>query len=205
MAKKVSGNQRGRPRAFCEVQALDAAMRVFASKGFEETSQADLEAAMGINRVSMYAAYGNKEELFLKALAKHTETSNKHLQACLAIGTARQAIYGLLHSGVTLMTSPDSPGSCFVTQLPLKNSEASEKTKQFVAQKRSSFEQSLRSRFDRAIDEGELPSTVSTKDLARYFSVLIQGLALQAQHGGTTEELLKVVEVAMTSWPAKSD
>jgi AcrR family transcriptional regulator len=195
---KKTGNHRGRPRAFDESQALYAAIGVFAAKGYEEASLADLTKAMGINRFSMYATFGNKEALFVKALEQYDQMSSAHLANCLGSGTAREAIEKILHSGVEMVTNPENPGVCFVTQGP---PDASEKTKQLVARKRAAVAKALQHRFDRAIQEGELPSNISTENLARFYSVMIQGLALQAQHGGTKQELLGVVEVAMENWP----
>src|SRR5277367_247335 len=161
--RKRTGTRRGRPRAFDEEQALDAAMLVFAGKGYEGASLSELTTAMGINRFSMYATFGNKESLFVKAMERYTQVSNEHLAACLATGTAREAVEKLLRRGVMMVTDPDSPGVCFVTQAPLDDSEASEKTRKFVARKRAAVELALRRRFDRAIAEGELPGRVSTE------------------------------------------
>jgi hypothetical protein len=91
-----------------------------------------------------------------------------------------------------------------VTQAPLKPSEASEETQQDIAEKRAAIERIMRRRFDRAIAAGELPDNASSTNLARFYSVVVQGIALRAQHGGTTEELRHVVDVAMNSWPAKT-
>ncbi len=86
----------------------------------------------------------------------------------------------------------------------LTGPDASEDTRQYVAEKRAAIELALRDRFDRAIEAGELPVTVSAPDLARFYSVVIQGIALQAQHGGTQEQLFGVVDMAMESWPVRS-
>ena len=175
MTKKVSGNPTGRPRAFSEEQALDAAMHVFASKGYEAASLADLTAAMGINRVSMYATFGNKEALFIKAMARYTDVGARHFAQCLAANTARQALERLLRDSVTMFTDPTGHGVCFVTQGPLTNAEASEEAKQFVAQKRIEIEVGLRHRLDQAVEDGELAREVSTADLARFYAVMISG------------------------------
>ena len=66
--KSAAAATKGRPREFCTEQALASALRVFWSKGYEGASMADLTEAMGITKPSLYAAFGNKEALFHKAL-----------------------------------------------------------------------------------------------------------------------------------------
>jgi len=201
MTQKTSKKLPGRPRAFHEEQALDAAMGVFALKGYDMASLADLTAAMGINRVSMYATFGNKEALFVKAMTRYTEVGAARFAPCLAASTARQALEQLLRDSVATFTDSEGYGVCFVTQGPLTSAEVSEETRRFVAQKRGGIEAMLCQRFDQAVEEGELARDVSTTDLARFYAVLIQGMALQAQHGATQEELQRVANLAMEGWP----
>jgi AcrR family transcriptional regulator len=202
MVKRPSGKPPGRPRAFSEEQALDAAMAVFASKGYESASLTDLTEAMGINRVSMYSTFGNKETLFVKAMTRYTEQGGLRMAHCLANGTARQGIERLLRDSVTMFTDPKGHGVCFVTQGPLTGAGVSDKTKRFVARKRASIETTLRERLAIAATDGELARDVSISDLARFFTVMIQGMALHAQHGGTREEMLRIVDCALEKWPA---
>jgi len=67
---------------------------------------------------------------------------------------------------------------------PLTGSDISDETKKFIADKRKGAEMAIRKRLDRAVEDGELSSDVSTAELAKFYTVVIQGLALQAQHGG---------------------
>lgn len=203
MARKSSGNPPGRPKAFCEKQALHAAMLVFAAKGFENASLADLTTAMGINRFSMYATFGNKEQLYVKAMEVFNEVRRKRVVESLAGPSARKSIEQLLKEIVGRFTSDH--GVCFVTQGPLTTEEVSEETRKLMARRRAEVEKAIRQRIERAIEEGEVTDAVSAKDLARYFAVMIQGFALQAQHGGTQEELLRVVALVMKHWPAAGD
>ncbi len=203
MPRQTSGNPPGRPKAFCEKQALHAAVRVFAEKGFEGTSLTDLTTAMGINKFSLYSTYGNKEELFVKAMAEFNSIQYQRVSEVLAVPSARQGIKEFLSGAAGYFTDPNGPGSCFVTQAPLTAAEASEKTRRQVAGMRTSVEKLLRERLERAIKEGELSASTSAADLARYFAVTVQGLALQAQHGESCEELLRVVDLAMAQWPGK--
>src|SRR5580658_8113292 len=146
MSKKQARSGRGRPRAFDEDQALEAATRVFADKGFDATTMFDLEKAMGIKKFSIYATFGNKEELFRKALDRFTQASNAHLEAILAVGKAQDAIEKLLRGGVVMFCSAEGPGVCFVTQAPLTSEESSEETRRFVAEKRSRIEKAMQRR-----------------------------------------------------------
>ena len=200
--KKISpANPRGRPREFNADEALDAAFRVFSEKGYEGASLSDLTTAMGISRMSMYAAFGNKEALFARCLTRHAEVTERRISACLADDSARDGVDRLLREAVTVFTD-EGEGVCFVTQAPLEEPHASGKTRTFLEEKRAVVEAALRRRFALAVEAGEIPEGYSTADLARFYAVLIQGMALQAQHGGRREELLAVVDVAMEKWPA---
>lgn len=201
MPRRSSGNPPGRPKAFCEKEALHAAVLVFADKGFESASLSDLTEAMGINKFSLYATYGNKEALYVKAMAEFNEARYKRVAQTLDAPLARDGIRKLLIGVAGYFTDPKAPGTRFVTQTPLAANKASQKTRRHVAEMRASVEKLIRERFDRALKEGELPADTSAADLARFFAVTIQGFALQAQHGGTREELLRVIDVAMARWP----
>jgi AcrR family transcriptional regulator len=143
------------------------------------------------------------EALFVKAMTRYTEAGGERLAQCLAAKSARDAVERLLRDAVMKFTSPEGPAVYFVTQGPLTRTDASEEAKRVMAQKRAVVELALLRRFDRAIEEGELPRATSSRDLAGFCSVMIQGIALQARHGGTTEDLLRVVDVGMACWPGK--
>lgn len=203
MGKILTGNEPGRPRSFCVEQALAAAMRVFAAKGFEGASLSDLTEAMSINRPSLYAAFGNKEALFRQALDHYVHGVAEHVAECLAAPTAREGVERLLREGVAKWTDPEWPGLCFVTHMPLDDAGASIETRLHMAEKRAIVEQGLRRRIAQAVADGELPRSTVVDDLARFYFVLTQGLALQAQHGASAADLMTVVDVAMQRWPAR--
>jgi AcrR family transcriptional regulator len=203
MARRPSGNPTGRPKAFSEEQALEAAMHVFSEKGYEGASLSDLTSAMKINRFSMYSSFGNKEALYVKAMERFNEARRNMVVKCLAGKSARDSVEQFLRDVITRFTDPEH-GVCFVTQAPISAEQASRETRALMVKRRAEVEEALRQRFERAIEEGELPRNASAADLAAYYAVLIQGFALQAQHGGTTEDLLRVVDVAMSNWPQAS-
>jgi AcrR family transcriptional regulator len=203
MPRKPTGNPTGRPRAFCEEEALGAAMQVFSEKGYEGASLSDLTSAMKINRFSMYASFGNKEALYVKAMERFNKARREMVERCLAGKSARDAVQQFLRDAVNRFTDPEH-GNCFVTQAPIAPEAASAQTRNLMAKRRAEVERALRERFELAILEGELPPRTSAADLAAYYAVLIQGFALQAQHGGKNEDLLRVVDLAMSNWPQHS-
>src|SRR5580692_9854251 len=102
----------GRPRAFDAEKALDRAMKVFWRKGYLGTSLFDLTDAMGINRPSLYAAFGDKKSLFRKALDRYSKGPSIYLSEALQEPTARSVVERLLHGVVELLTDPRTPSTC---------------------------------------------------------------------------------------------
>src|SRR5215217_5127451 len=95
---------RGRPRAFDADKALDRAMTVFWRKGYEGASLPDLTKAMGINRPSLYAAFGNKEALFRKVLDRYAAGPAAYVREALNAPTAREAAERLLRGAIDLQS-----------------------------------------------------------------------------------------------------
>src|SRR6476620_9841235 len=96
MKSETAGAQRGRPRAFDPDAALERAMHVFWAKGYEGASLSDLTRAMRINRPSLYAAFGNKEQLFRKALDRYISGPLAFVEEALKEPTAGGVAEGLL-------------------------------------------------------------------------------------------------------------
>ena len=103
---------KGRPREFCLDEALAAALRVFWSKGYEGTSMSDLTEAMHITRPSLYAAFGNKESLFRKALDLYEREKLDYVGVALAEPTARGVAKALMLGGLANQTSSCEPRGC---------------------------------------------------------------------------------------------
>jgi AcrR family transcriptional regulator len=200
MPRKPSGNPTGRPKEFCEKQALQAAMGVFAEKGYENASLADLTSAMKINRFSMYSSFGNKEQLYVRTMEIFNQARRERVAEFLSGPSARQSMDRWLRDIVEKFTE-EGHGVCFVTQAPLSPEAASKETRDLMEKRRMEVEQAIKRRLERAIEEGELPAGTCAGALAAFYAVIIQGMALQAQHGGKREDLMGVVDVAMSKWP----
>jgi AcrR family transcriptional regulator len=192
----------GRPREFDVDKALDLALQVFWRKGYEGASMADLTETMGITKPSLYSAFGNKEELFRKALDRYVDGPGGYVQVALGKPAARAVVEHLLYGAADAVTDPDHPPGCLAVQGALSCGDAAESIKQELMSRRANGEEDLRKRFDRAIAEGDLPAASDAADLARYISAILQGMAVQAAGGTSREQLRKIAEMALRTWPA---
>ncbi|MGX7742867.1 TetR/AcrR family transcriptional regulator [Rhodopseudomonas parapalustris] len=190
----------GRPREFDVDAALDLALHVFWRKGYEGTSMTDLTEAMGITKPSLYAAFGNKEELFRKALDRYVDGPGSYYRAGLQKPTAREVVEHILYGAADAMSDPSNPG-CLAVQGALCCGDAAETIKQELAARRAKTEEDLRDRLSRAIGEGDLPAGSDAGDLARYVSAILQGMAVQAASGAARDQLRKLAHMALRNWP----
>ena len=191
----------GRPRSFDVDEALETALHVFWEKGYEGTSLPDLTEAMGINRPSLYAAFGNKEELFRKALDRYTEKSTAFLKETLDTPTAYEAVEKLFRKMVDGQCSKDNPRGCLFVQGALSCGDDAEPIKKELAARRAANEAEIRKRFVRAKTEGDLPKDINPDDLARYISTVMQGMAVQAASGASKQALHRIVDMTMRAFP----
>ena len=189
----------GRPREFSEAPALDAAMRVFWEKGYEGASLDDLTRAMGINRSSLYASFGNKEELFNKVIARYAEGPMAFFREALRQPAARTVVENLLRSTVAFLGDPSHPRGCLSLQGGLACGSSAEGVKRAMIDWRRQGLKQLEERMLRAQREGNLSKDVDAKDLARYISVVMNGLAVQAVNGATQAEMNRAVKMALRS------
>ena len=190
----------GRPREFDVDQALDRALRVFWRKGYEGTTLPDLTKAMGINRPSLYAAFGSKEGLFRKALDRYAEGPAAYVREALNEPTARAVVERLLAGAIDVVTDRCNPHGCLMVQGALACGEAAESIRRELVSRRLAGEAALRERFERALSDGDLPVDAHPADLARYVVAVIQGIAVQAAGGASRAELRRVAALALRAW-----
>ena len=195
---------KGRPRSFDLDQALDRALEVFWRRGYEAASLPELTEAMGINRPSLYAAFGNKEALFRKVVARYVEGPAAYVSEALEEPTARAVAERLLSGAIDLLTDRKNPRGCLMVQGALACGNSAESVRRVLVSRRLSGELAIRRRFERALAEGDLPADSSPADLARYVATIIRGLAVQAAGGATREDLRRVVDLALRVWPDAS-
>ncbi len=187
----------GRPRGFDEDAALEAAMRVFWEKSYEGATIADLTEAMGINRSSMYAAFGDKESIFRRVMERYRAGRMTYIKQALAQPSLRQVVAGLIHGTAEFLSRPDNPRGCLSIQGALACGTEAEDVKLTMIDWRKSGETALKKRLQKAQSQGELPAEIHPAHFARYLSSLMAGLSVQAANGATRADLRRVAEIAL--------
>ena len=191
----------GRPREFDVDEALAKALHLFWRKGFEGTSMTDLTDAMGIARPSLYAAFGNKEELFRKALDSYQSTCMAFMQGALAEPTARLVAERLLFGFADVATDCANPPGCLETNGALVCSDGADHIRRELIARRAGQVAALEQRLWEAQAEGDLCRRADPADLARFVMTVVQGMAVQAASGAGRDALHAVVRTALRAWP----
>lgn len=165
----------------------------------------DLTTAMGITRPSLYATYGNKEQLFRRALDLYDETYMGFTRDALAEPTAHGVVERLLIGFALAQTDAHHPPGCLGTNGTLACSAAADPIRAEIVRRRTSFEGALRRRLEKAKASGDLPTDAHAGDLARFVMTVASGMAIQASSGASRQSLQRVVATALRAWPGKSE
>ncbi|SEC69921.1 DNA-binding transcriptional regulator, AcrR family [Nocardioides exalbidus] len=180
----------GRPRSFDRDAALAAAVELFWRSGYEATSIAMLTSAMGITPPSLYAAFGDKRRLFEEASAAYFARTCEGLTRAVELPTAREAVVRMLHDTARAHTDVATPPGCLMLTEPLLDGQ------------REVLRRLVRDRLDRGVEEGDLPASVATDQLAAFLVAVMRGMSGCARDGGTAEDLAGIADTAMAAWPA---
>lgn len=191
----------GRRREFDTDKALEAAMEVFWQKGYEGASFEDLSQATGVARPGLYAAFGNKESLFLKAFDLYETKFLPHMRDAFTAPTAYDVVERILRGTVDILTRYPSHPGCLGTNGALACSDDAEPIRLELAHRRIKAQQALQVRLTEAKSQGDLPETANCAVLAQYIMTITQGMAVQAKAGATNPELTAVADHVLASWP----
>ena len=194
---------KGRPREFDLDEALAAALRVFWQRGYEAASMAELTAAMGITKPSLYAAFGNKESLFKKALDLYEREKLAYMRTALDAPTSRGVAERLLAGALEMQISACTPRGCLGVISSVACSPEAESIREDVLARRRSSLAALVARFEQAERDGDLSTGIEPESLARYLIAILQGLSVQAGSGAGAADLKALVETALQIWPGR--
>ncbi len=196
---KTNGAERGRPRSFDRDQALQRAMDVFWARGYEGASIGELTAAMGIERPSLYAAFGCKEALFRQAVELYRGKGLTR-QALLNAPTARDAIAAMLRTNAAHYAAPGQPRGCLVVLAAVVGTEASAEVRAELAEMREEVRSAVEARIREGMAAGDVPQTADAALMASFYCTVLNGLSLQARDGRSADDLIAIATAAMAAW-----
>lgn len=196
----------GRKRGFDKQEALDKAMRVFWESGYAGTSVSDLTAALGINKPSLYAAFGNKEQLFRSAVVHYMADYGAPLWQRLLEPVdvpLAERIRAYLYGIADLVSAKDSPPGClFVKSSCESGSHAMPEdiTNALLVQAKAT-EKHLVGFLKDERSRGNLAAGTDTLQLARYLLSIMYGLGVLVKNGATRRSLRSVADLAVAAVP----
>ncbi|GAA2300761.1 TetR/AcrR family transcriptional regulator [Nonomuraea roseoviolacea subsp. roseoviolacea] len=171
-----------RSKEFDPGAALDAALELFWERGYESTSMADLVERLGIGRASLYATFGGKHELYMKALERFTEVQNPSAVELLSQpGPALPAVRRLVESFARQSSSEEGKRGCMIVNAAAELLPRDEEVCRFVDRNWDKLETALTSALIRARAQGELDAGKDPRALARFLIVVLQGMRVMGK------------------------
>ncbi len=190
-----NATKRGRPRNFDELEALEKATQVFWSKGYDGVTIDDLVAGMGVGRPSLYAVFGDKRTLFLRALKAYAEKKGaRAANALLSQQPLRASLASFLRFIVESSTEKGSAMGCLLECVAPLVDDA--EVRQFLQNAAAGAVAMMERRFRDGISAGELPSDFPVAARAIQVVDLSRGLAMRARIGAPRKTLLRDAEEA---------
>ena len=184
-------------RQFDEEKVLDAVMDAFWRQGYAKTSMAELAAAAGIQRGSLYHAYGDKEDLLLRALDRYAARYGGAARQALKDRDPRQAIEAFLEGHIARMAAPENPAGCLMCQTAMecggRDPVAGERVRKYFLR----TETALRTALKRGRDSGHLPKDADVRALARFVLGTSRGMAVLHRAYGELAPVRDMARMAM--------
>lgn len=201
--ERQTGTKRkiGRPLSFDRELALEKAMLTFWRHGYETTSMNDLTKAMGVTAPSIYAAFGDKKQLFLEAVRRYAGTDDQRERVITSARSAYAAAREMLETAATFFTGEGTPPGCLLASATATGSEAASDVRAAVADIRTSGRLALRRRIEQDIQQGMLPSGTDAEGLSDLVFAAIQGMSTLARDGASRARLNAVAHHVLAAWP----
>ncbi len=191
--------RRGRPRAYDPQTALARATAAFWDAGYAATSLDDLGAATGMNRPSLYGAFGDKRALYLRTLEGYRAAARAGMAAALGGGRSlRDSLARVYALALALYFSGGGrPRGCFLIGTAAVESVRDDAVRASLAAGLGEIDAAFEARLRLARDRGELPRTADPAKLARLASAILHTLALRSRAGDPRAELEATVEAGL--------
>ncbi|MGF1610209.1 MAG: TetR/AcrR family transcriptional regulator [Kiloniellales bacterium] len=187
-----------RPREFSTEEALDKALQVFWSKGYEAASLCDLLEAMGISKSSFYDTFGSKHELLLAALERYRQTETTRMLDLLGGDSpAKQAIATAFARSIDKLTGAGARQGCFVNNCAVEISPHDPQAAKRVRECQASLEEAFFGAVERGQQAGDIPTRRDARALARFLSTSLAGLAVTAKGGAARAALEDAASITL--------
>ncbi|WP_026287102.1 TetR/AcrR family transcriptional regulator [Gilvimarinus chinensis] len=189
----MSEKRRGRPPKYDSQQVLARAGEVFWRKGLAATSLDDLASAMGMNRPSLYNAFGDKEALYRRVMAELDKQIAEELYEVLnAEPDLNKALKAFYRRALAVYQSSGENLGCFAICTATVAAPQCPAIKQDLLELIQRVDQTITRRLQRASAEGELQLLVSEKELAKVFQALLHSLAVRTRAGESPSALKRI-------------
>ena len=196
----------GRPREFDRDRAIDAAMALFWSQGYEPTSLTQLKSCMGnISPASFYAAFGSKEALFREVVQHYLATYG---QVMAPLGdeslAPRDAIERTLRGSARMQSARAHPCGCLIVAGASNCSPENEPVQVLLAEERQRTRAGIKACVERAIAHGVLQDCAATAALPGILATFFHGMTCEARDGMTSTHLDAAITSLLTLWDANA-
>lgn len=206
-APVAAPRRRGRPRAYEPDVALGQALALFRKTGFAATSLDDLSAATGMNRPSLYGAFGDKRELYIRSYQRYREDySGAAVEVFKADLPIRERLRRFYDVALDVYLPGDAPRGCFTVMTVASDAIADPEIRAIVLEGFSDLDKALGWCFRTAVEKGELPASADIAALSSVASATLYSLALRARAGIPRKQLETIAKGAidLLCGPAKA-
>lgn len=200
---KSENQTKGRPRQFDEASALIAATHVFWRHGYAGSSISLLLKQMGINRASMYATFGNKEELFKKVIKRYEEEKERYMLEALDQPSGRRVAEHLLQNTIDLKTDRGDPQASMAIVHATGFGPGDISLRTFIRDRGDYWRERLVSRIEKAQTEGDFDRGLDARGLALTLKAATDGIIAAAGTGATEAELHNISKTFLSLWPGR--
>ena len=195
----VPPKRRGRPRAYEPDVALGKALDLFRKDGFAATSLDDLSAATGMNRPSLYGAFGDKRELFIKSYRRYREDARAAMadifRTELPVRRRLERIYAV---ALDIYRSGESgPRGCFTVMTAASEAVHDPDIRAMVLEGLAELDKAFAACFRRAKEKGEVPESADTLALSQLAAATMHTIAIRARAQTPRKELEAIVKGAL--------
>jgi AcrR family transcriptional regulator len=193
-----SPSRRGRPPSYDRDVALRAIRDVFWDRGFSATSLDDIAAAAGMNRPSLYGAFGDKREMYLAALRLFSVESAREMRRALEAPTLREAMEAFYVTAIReYVSGKGGPRGCLVVCTAVTEATADATIRSALAEMLAEIDSLVALRIARAKAEGDRCAAGDAKGLARVATSVLHSLAVRARAGARRSDLLTIARATV--------